>query len=97
MKSVTDRRMDGIRLFSIIGVAAIQLVKIMFTGSVKFVAHQKKIGLLMNSLINCGERKIQTHSRIALTDICTRHGILEGDAVEVFIRKTEHKSSACPK
>ena len=35
--------------------------------------------------------KIQIHSRIALTDICTRYGIQEGDAVEVFIRKTEHK------
>jgi len=45
-------------------------------------------------LINCGERKIQTLFRIALKDICERYGILEGDAVEVFIRKTEHKPSA---
>ncbi len=49
------------------------------------------------NLINCGERKIQIHSRIALTDICTRYDIQEGDAVEVFIRKTEHKASAEPK
>ena len=41
-------------------------------------------------IVNCGERKIQTLFRIALKDICERHGIQEGDAVEVFIRKREH-------
>jgi len=40
-------------------------------------------------LINCGERKIQTLFRIALKDICERHKIKEGDAVEVFIRRIE--------
>jgi bifunctional DNA-binding transcriptional regulator/antitoxin component of YhaV-PrlF toxin-antitoxin module len=45
----------------------------------------------MNDLINCGERRIQKLFRITLSDICERYGIHEGDAVEVFIRKTDKK------
>lgn len=44
---------------------------------------------MSSDLINCGERKIQILFRIALKDICERYDIKEGDAVEVFIRKTE--------
>lgn len=40
-----------------------------------------------DKLINCGERRIQVLSRIALRDICERHWIDVGDIVEVYIRK----------
>lgn len=46
----------------------------------------------MSELINCGERNVQTLFRVALRDICERHGILIGDAVEVYIKLSDSKS-----
>lgn len=41
---------------------------------------------IKHGLINCGERNVQRQYRIVLRDICERHGIKEGDAVEVSIK-----------
>jgi len=38
-------------------------------------------------VINCGERRVQTLSRIAIQDICQAHNITVGDRVEVWIKK----------
>ena len=46
---------------------------------------------MTEDLINCGERTVQTLHRIALQDICKRHGVEVGDNVEVYIKKTERR------
>lgn len=40
----------------------------------------------MEDLINCGERSVQSNFRIAIRDICARHGVKVGESVEVFIK-----------
>ena len=39
--------------------------------------------------INCGERNIQKGFRLVIRKICKRHGIKEGDSVEVYIKKVD--------
>ena len=41
------------------------------------------------SMINAGERKIQTLGRIAIKDILEGNGLKVGDNVEVFLKKKE--------
>lgn len=42
-----------------------------------------------DNLINCGERTVQKLHRVTIKDVCTTYGILEGDRVEVYIKKVE--------
>ena len=49
--------------------------------------------MVLEDLINCGERTVQKLYRVSLRDVCERYDIKEGDAVEVYIKPVKHKDA----